>query len=294
MRNPAQRGAGRHSDGRAALSEDEYVELGAAVHAERGDCPSGAAGMAQWLGVSYRRRSAAELDVVTECFDQPDRVPQRSLVLAATYRSGSTVLADALISAGGYGWPLEYFQAGAAQRRFARFAAPDYAAEVLRRRTDDNGVFGVKLFPADLRSRPGLWSRLPAPVVVRVRRRDRVGQAVSAWRALNGGAWRATAGEAASPPPEYDYESLRRLVGLFAWEDTWWDSAQGEVVSTVWFEDLAADHAAAMRRLLADLSLAGVPPRGTPELPRLVRQADADSGALVQRFIADYRRRKRQ
>lgn len=293
MTNPAQRGAGRHSGDRA-LTEDEYVELGAAVHAERGDCPSGAAGMAQWLGVPYRRRSVAELDVVTERFDQPDRVPQRSLVLAATYRSGSTVLADALISAGGYGWPLEYFQAGADQRRFARFSAVDYPAEVLRRRTDDNGVFGVKLFPAELRDSPALWSRLPAPAVVRVRRRDRVGQAVSAWRALNGGAWRATAGQSVSPPPEYDYELLRRLVGLFVWEDAWWDSAQGEVVSTVWFEDLAADHSAAMRHLLADLSRAGLRPRGTPAMPRLVRQADADSGALAQRFIADYRRRKRQ
>jgi LPS sulfotransferase NodH len=268
--------------------EGEYERIAAEVHAQLGDCPSGAAGMAGWLGLPYRRGPSAEHDVVDESLDQPRRTPRRTLVLASTYRSGSTVLAEDLITAGGYGWPIEYFQAGAQERRFARFSGVDYPGEVMSRRTDDNGVFGVKLFPADLRREPGLWSRLPDPVVVRVRRRDRIGQAVSTWRALNGGAWRSLAGQHSSPPPDYDFESLRRLVGLFAWEDAWWDSARG-VVATVWFEDLVSDHTGAVAGLLRDLMGAGLPPRNSPAEPRLVRQADADSLDMAQRFIRDYR-----
>ncbi len=270
------------------LTEDEYAGIAAEVHGLLGDCPSGAGGMAQWLGVPYHRGPATEHDVVDASLDQPRRSPVRAVVLAATYRSGSTVLAEDLITAGGYGWPVEYFQAGAEERRFARFSGPDYPGEVMTRRTDRNGVFGVKLFPADLRRDPSLWSRLPDPVVVRVRRRDRVGQAVSAWRALNGGRWRAAAGQPAEPPPAYDFESLRRLVGLFAWEDAWWDTVDG-VVSTVWFEDLVADHVGTVGGLLRDLTEAGLPPRHPPGDPRLVRQADADSLTMVDRFIRDYR-----
>ncbi len=273
------------------LSEAEYRAIATAVHDECGDCPSGAAGMAQWLGVPYHRRPGAEHEYTSDVFDQPERIPTASLVLAATYRSGSTALAEDLISAGGYGWPLEYFQAGARDRRFARFAGPEYAAAVMRHRTDPGGVFGVKLFPADLRDDPELWLQLPRPTVVRVRRRDRVGQAVSAWRALNGGAWRAAAGGPTAPPPEYDYDCLRRLVGLFAGEDQWWNGHLPDSTLTVWFEDLVTDREEVLDQLFTGLQTRGLPPRQAVGEPRLTRQADADSQALADRFVADHRTR---
>lgn len=271
------------------LAEPQYTALAGEVHRCWGDCSSGAAGLADWLGVPYRRNTrAAEHDLTGPEYDQPARTPRRSLVLAATYRSGSTLLAEDLITAGGYGWPLEYFQAGADERRFARFAGPDYVDEVMRHRTTPSGVFGVKLFPADLRANPALWDRLPDPVVVRVRRKDRVGQAVSAWRALNGGAWRAFPGAPPDPPPVYDYDALRRLVGLFAWEDHWWDRTLAGDALTVWFEDLVADHSRTRAKLLAALEISGLPADGEPARARLARQADRDSDEMAQRFVAEF------
>ncbi|MGD9620428.1 MAG: Stf0 family sulfotransferase [Mycolicibacterium sp.] len=272
----------------SGLSESEYATLADEVHCRYGDCPSGAAGLASWLGVPYRRYPGTGHDMNGPDYDQPPRTPQRSLVLAATYRSGSTLLAEDLITAGGYGWPLEYFQTGAQERRFARFPESGYINEVMRHRTASSGVFGVKLFPADLRASPHLWDHLPDPVVVWVRRRDRVGQSVSAWRALNGGPWRAEPGAPSVPPPAYDYDVIRRLVGLFAWEDRWWGERLPDGTVTVWFEDLAMNHHRTREKLLVALEDRGMPPDGEPAAVRLARQADADSREIAQRFAAEF------
>lgn len=275
----------------SALTPAELAQIADDVHTRYGDCASGAAGLADWLEVAYRRGAGSQDAVTSPELDQPSRTPHTTLVLAATYRSGSTLLADALIDAGGVGWPAEYFQRGAAERRFARFDGEDYLSTVLRHRTAPTGVFGVKLFPADLRDRPEVWPALPHPVVVRVRRRDRVGQAVSAWRALNGGPWRAAAGEPPPPPTPYDYESLRRLVGLFEWEDRWWGRLLSSSVTTVWFEDLAADYHGTLRTLLDHLTEQGLSPGAAHRAPRLQRQADAASEQMRLRFLEDHRLR---
>lgn len=271
------------------LSPAELADLADDVHARHGDCPSGAAGLAQWLGIAYQRRPGPENTVTSPALDQQPRVPHISVVLAATYRSGSTLLADALIAAGGMGWPAEYFQTGAAQRRFARFNTGDYVDSVMRHRTAPTGVFGVKLFPADLRDSPGVWPALPNPIVIRVRRADRVGQAISAWRALNGGPWRAVEGARSEPAPPYDYERLRQLVGLFEWEDRWWDRFLRDSAMTVRFEELAADHDATVARLLDDLRRCGLPIGELTGKPRLQRQADAASEKMRLRFLYEYR-----
>jgi len=276
----------------SGLSEEQYIALAEDVHRRYGDCPSGAAGLADWLGVEYRRHPESDHDLTAPDYDEPARTPRRCIVLAATYRSGSTLLAECLITAGGYGCPLEYFQVGAQDRRFARFAGPDYVDTVMRHRTGPSGVFGVKLFPADLRAAPGLWQRFGDSIVVRVRRRDRVGQAVSAWRAINGGPWRAASGVGPAPPPVYDYEAIRRLVGLFAWEDRWWDRIVPDRTPTVWFEDLANDHGGTFRALLAELQARGLPADGEPAQPRLARQADAHSQEMAERFVDEYRSRR--
>ena len=272
----------------ADLPPDALADIADDVHARFGDCPSGAASLADWLGITYLRHAGPEDVITTEVFDQPVRVPGVSLVLAATYRSGSTAIADALVDAGGLGWPVEYFQTGAAHRRFARFDGDDYIGAVLSRRTDETGVFGVKLFPADVRDHAQVWPRLPAPVVVRVRRRDRVGQAVSAWRALNGGPWRATADDPVAAPPPYDFGRLRQLVGLFEWEDRWWDTFLTGGEQTVWFEDLAADYDRTILELLRGLAESGLSPGTASGTRRLRRQADADSEHMRMRFLADY------
>lgn len=278
------------------LTDAEYAEIAADPAVRTDQCPGGAAGLAAWLGIGYRRGNAKEYDLASVTADQSPAIPRRTLIVAATYRSGSTALAEDLIRAGGHGWPLEYLQRGADTTRFARFAGDEYLERVMAHRTDPEGVFGIKLFPADVTERGigCLSNSFPQPVVVWLRRQDQLAQAISALRALQGGPWRSIDAPTRHTP-DYDFDALYRLTALFHDQDRWWAARLAAEVEhlgdpvTVWFEDLQRDHRSAVQDLLARLSERGRPSRRDPGQPRLRRQADAVSAAMADRFVVDYR-----
>lgn len=286
---------------RSELTAAEYDDIAdhPGLHPEL--CPGGAVGLAEWLGIDYRRGTGRGYDLAGPEIDQPRRTPQRSLIVAATYRSGSTLIAEELIRAGGHGWPLEYLQRGADTSRFRRFAGGgDYLANVMSHRTDAAGTFGIKLFPTDVRE----WAidRLPAvfpdPVVVWVRRQDRVAQAVSALRALRGGPWRSIDAPAGAPPA-FDFDALFRLTGLFHSQDRWWAARWGRESPpapqpiTVWFEDVQRDERTCVQQMVAELSQRGRPSTQDPGPARLRPQADSWSGQMIRTFVDQYRSGRR-
>ncbi|MCC7271872.1 MAG: hypothetical protein IT561_04335 [Alphaproteobacteria bacterium] len=216
----------------------------------------------------------------------PPNRPLRLYVICASPRSGSTLLAALLRATGRMGVPAEYFNPLHLQPALAaRFgvALPDgrvrggaYLAALQRHRTSAEGVFGAKIFFSQFQDwgRNASFRRLLAEAtLVRLRRRDTLGQAISLALAQATGAWNAAAGAAAQSQaraPAYDSAALRRALGIVLAEEAGWDAvfaANGRTPIAIAYEDLVADPDAACRPLFAALGLAGMPTLSLAEPP---------------------------
>ncbi|HTX45171.1 MAG TPA: Stf0 family sulfotransferase [Solirubrobacteraceae bacterium] len=161
--------------------------------------------------------------------------------------------------------------------------------------TTANGVFGSKLMWNQLDELKRLASQLDEyagleppelldalfgnPRYVWVRRRDKVRQAISLWRALQTREWSsgdADSGERASELA-YHFEALDHLVRLLSDQDDAWEryfASIGSPQLTIAYEDeLECDQAGTVRRALDHIGVA-LPDRWEPAA-RVSRQADA-------------------
>ena len=151
-------------------------------------------------------------------------------------------------------------------------------AYALQRGTSPNGVFGAKMmwnyfddFRGRVRELPGLGdvtfnqaldALFPQLRIVFVRRRDKVAQAVSLWKAIQTQQWR----NEVEPPgttcaAEYDYRALKHLVDeLHRWDARWedWFHATGREPIRVIYEEFVNARAATVGRVLDAL---GIDPR---------------------------------
>jgi LPS sulfotransferase NodH len=192
--------------------------------------------------------------------DQPGTA-SRSIVLASSQRTGSTLLGTALRRTGCAGVPLEYFTEGAIGAAADLLGAPrlplrsrarrqvqrarlrhDWAAtwdvepgtvgpyldHLVRCRTTPNGVFALKVhwnhYAAMMQA--GLpIEAFPQPVSwVRVVRRDRLAQAVSLARARQSGQWSAAQVVRRRRPyePFFDETAITAaLADVDAWNAGW-------------------------------------------------------------------------
>ncbi len=185
---------------------------------------------------------------------------------------------------------------------------------VLQRGTTPNGVFGAKMiwnyldeFKLRMAELPGLGDlsfneRLdavfPRLKIIFIRRRDKVAQAVSLWKAVQTQQWR-TESESASEDAdesrdvEYDYRAIEYLLNeLHRWDAHWedWFHATGRDPIRVFFDEFTVSRAATIGRVLDAL---GVDPPEPPGKKPLKPQADDLSKDWVARFRADSERRQR-
>ena len=181
---------------------------------------------------------------------------------------------------------------------------------VLQRGTSRNGVFGAKMmwnYFDDFRARVGelpglggltfneaLHEVFPQLRIIFVRRRDKVPQAVSLWKAIQSQQWRtdseANDGRAGGPTPadvSYDFEAIEYLLDqLHRWDARWedWFHATDREPIRVFYEEFVDTRAATIGRVLDALGID--PPE--PEGPRrMERQADGVSRDWVTRFRHD-------
>jgi LPS sulfotransferase NodH len=234
-----------------------------------------------------------------------------SIVICSLPRSGSWLLAEALDRTGVAGHAREYLRPEL-ERGYARdwgVAAGDvhdFTRGMLRAGTTAGGVFALKVHWHDCmrylaRARASgyggndadvLRAVLPAPRFVHIVRRDTVRQAVSWARALDSDAWWQVDGDSAANAAERwdpDFEKIEVLQDLLAEGERGWRAffaAGGIAPVEVMYEDLVADYAPTVRRVLDQLGIAhladdgaGVPP------PKLRRQADAMSERWVQEYL---------
>jgi LPS sulfotransferase NodH len=176
---------------------------------------------------------------------------------------------------------------------------------VLQRGTSRNGVFGAKMmwnYFDDFRSRvkelPGLgditFSQaldiiFPQLRIVFVRRRNKVAQAVSLWKAIQTQQWRNEDESSRDDPSvEYHYPALKHLVNeLHLWDARWedWFHATGREPIRVIYEDFVDTRAATLGRVLDAL---GIDPREPDShTGPMKRQADDLSLDWVSRFRQD-------
>jgi LPS sulfotransferase NodH len=183
---------------------------------------------------------------------------------------------------------------------------------VLQRATTGNGVFGAKMmwnyfdeFRLRMGQLPGLSDlssfneRLdvvfPRLKIIFIRRRDKVAQAVSLWKAIQTQQWRTESGsdsddrdDEETPRAEYDYRAIEHLLNaLHRWDARWedWFHATGREPIRVIYEEFANTRAATIGRVLDALGVD--PPEGQKSMKR---QSDGLSKDWVARFRADSER----
>lgn len=217
-------------------------------------------------------------------------------LICSTPRSGSTVLADTLGASGCAGDPLEYLNprlmAGWLRRRedgnVMEFG--DYLEQVEASRTSSNGVFGLK---AHIDQLGRIWGGDHESLIafvrrfdhfVFVRRRDKLAQAVSLYRARATQVWTSEDWRfLAEDDPRlrmavpFNPHLITECLGMIASGDMAWlalFSSIGRKPLIVEYEAFVADMAGITRAVLTALGLQGsvLPP--SPQLRKQGSEAD--------------------
>jgi LPS sulfotransferase NodH len=187
---------------------------------------------------------------------------------------------------------------------------------VLQRGSTLNGVFGAKMMwnyldefklrmaelqgLGDLSFNERLDAVFPRLKIIFMRRRDKVAQAVSLWKAIQTQQWR-TESESDSesieadeaPGVEYDYRAIEYLLNeLHLWDARWeeWFHATGREPIRVFYDEFTVSRAATIGRVLDALGIDPPAPQGKKPMKR---QADDRSRDWVAHFRSDSERRQR-
>jgi len=214
-------------------------------------------------------------------------------VVAATPRTGSSLLCEGLAATGVAGRPEEPFAPDFMDRwrfelgvpRAAGFAG--YLQAVLARGTGADGVFGTKIqwmhvdplaAVAGVAGPPGeaLVRLFPGARYLNIVRRDRRAQALSWFRANHTHEWWRLRPGRRHAPPRLDPREVRALEAEIArQQDAWlrYFADRGITALTVAYEDLVAAYRPEVARALDFLGRPAFAAAGIPG-PRLLRQAD--------------------
>jgi trehalose 2-sulfotransferase len=187
---------------------------------------------------------------------------------------------------------------------------------VLQRGTTSNGVFGAKMMwnyfdefrlratqlpgQGDLTFNQTLHAVFPRLKIIFIRRRDKVAQAVSLWKAIQSQQWR-TESESESedadldgaPEVLYDYRAIEHLRNeLHRWDADWedWFPATGREPIRVFYDEFTVSRAATIGRVLDALGIDPPAPEGKKPMKR---QADDLSSDWVARFRAEREQHQR-
>ena len=234
----------------------------------------------------------------------------RSVVVCCTLRSGSNLLCE-LLQRLGYGQPAEFFQANRYANVYTRrdgsaaeLPGVDSLYEAFAERHSGEQWRGAKWNYAQFATfRSTIASEgthrdfaewFPNPAFIRLTRRSGIDQAVSMVIAKHSNRWASHDKTAIQLAPAYDFDAIWREFADFAVEEALWAChfARLEMPQiSVVYEDLIANYAGEMRRILGVIDPAAVD-RVAPEdcMPSDVQNQKIVDPALVEfseRFEAD-------
>jgi trehalose 2-sulfotransferase len=246
---------------------------------------------------------------------EADRRESRcSLVIAATPRSGSTLLCDLLESTEVAGRPREYFHVNFVPTMSKQLGLdPEgitsmYIEGILEQTSTDNGIFSTKLhwlqinqladalrdiYGVDEGTMAGslIERALPSPRYVYLRREDKGRQAVSYFRAMRSDRWSETTSgpdsgglqPAAHVPLQPDYLQIRWWEDHIREEEGDWMKFFSTFAITpmvVTYEDLVADSRREIARVLTFVGVHDSRPVETVKTT-LRRQADDETELVL-------------
>jgi len=247
------------------------------------------------------RRKVAMLNMSPEKDVARTERAERRYMICSTPRSGSTLLADLLQGTGLAGVPMEYFndvnmEAHCRHRGVAQFEIHRYLADLDARRTTPNHVFGMKahygqILHAFKGSKAGSVDRFLRSYdsFIVIERRDKLGQAVSYFRALRTGRWTS---QHAAMADEQEIKLTFDATGITsalhailsteaAWKEALWKL--GIRPHVVVYEDLAANQGPVLEGVLSAI---GITERNfTLPAPRIERQRDTINADLAKAYI---------
>ncbi len=235
------------------------------------------------------------------------RYPRRCYAVCAVARSGSNLLTDGLHATRRAGRPNQFFCELFEQTYAERYRLDprsDYAGYVrgiMDATVTSNEVFGFKLmgwyldlFIERLRRTQAfgdgaemevLHNAFPRLRLVRIRRRDKLRQAISKARAYQTGQWKVRENEEPASEPHFDPALIDRcLLEVKREEDAWSRFFQRTKVEafTIEYEDLAGNYEETVSKVLAFLKIRVS--RRTPLAPATVKQADDVSAEWETRY----------
>lgn len=218
------------------------------------------------ISEKHRREMSPERD-----FPGPTPVKLRYGILSSP-RSGSTMLGRLLHETKMAGDPQEYFNPPLLSLERERSANPklnmnQFLRLMEQRRTSPNGLFGMKMhysqllgvFRANQPNQNIVNFLRKLDKLIWIRRRDRIGQAISQAVAVRTNVWSSEDPRFQKEPdvrihPHACIETLR----VISRDDAGWEQLikrAGLAVHEVWYEDLVADYEAQSRAVLRHLGI---------------------------------------
>jgi LPS sulfotransferase NodH len=231
-------------------------------------------------------------------FDTPGNSQRGSYIIVAQPRTGSSMLADMLHKRGA-GMPIEYFNPIAIDTYCDRIGVQreklglsEYLRFLKQYRTGPTGLFGMKAHIGQLGGRFGqknekIRSFLKSfDFIILVSRRDRLAQAVSAMRAAQSGAWRASSETSKVDVPKFDPAFITDQLARYHSEQHriervlhGIDRSRIEIV----YEEMLANLSGVWRRTQEFLGLEPVPVEHVRS--ELQRQGDEISQQMAAQYI---------
>ena len=223
---------------------------------------------------------------------------EKSILLASTFRSGSTFVAALLNANGLNGLNLEKYNSiwesvNASNEEFRR-ASLKIAESTL------DGVFTSKIMwphrnhlakclQLDRKHSHDFATAFPAPKWILVCREDKIRQSISFWRAKKSGRWHVKKIET-EPVIEYSFEEIRACYNEIVAYDRLWDDffTQASIIPfRIKYEEFESN----LETQLADL-LEFIGDYRTNQLPfttrcALIKQSDPMSENYYERFLED-------
>lgn len=232
-------------------------------------------------------------------------------MICATPRSGSTLLCEALRNTGFAGFPDEYFGPMHVERwseKWGKSSEEEYLEKVLQHGKGDNGVFGFKIVrlywqnvtsylqraksSEDLSEMDLLNACFPNLHFIWITRRDKVRQAISWLKFVQGAAWYW---EDEKPQEleglEFKPDVISEFISQTVIHETAWLALFRELdvqLYIVVYEDFINAYEKTAKDILSYLEIP-YPEKLIFGQRRIMKQADALTDKWVQRYLAMYK-----
>jgi len=197
-------------------------------------------------------------------------------------RVGSNHLCEQLLSLGCFGNPREYYNPALKPGLMADFGAvdeADYWRRIESKTRSAQGVWGLKVCHDAMLAIEAALGSVPPVRPIWLRRRDRLRQAISWYRARATRLWVDRGNASPVPIPAYDRRAIEHYLAEIERVDRFWQGRFSERPLELWYEEL--DVAIPLIARFLEVELPDHPPRSTTRVQR-----DVVTEEWVERFQA--------